>query len=86
MEKGENGHLKWLWADLPISLLIVGAIIWIYPPMRNKNYVALIFILTTISISFYFYYKYKTWGSMWCYIGNVFWILLIIKSLYLYIK
>lgn len=83
MEKGENGHLKWLWADLPIPLLISGLLLWIYPPIRNKNYISTLFIITTLTISFYYYYKYKTWGSMWCYIGNLFWILLIIKSIYL---
>ena len=83
MEKGENGHLKWLWADLPIPLLISGLLLWIYPPIRNKNYISTLFIIITLTISFYYYYKYKTWGSMWCYIGNSFWILLIMKSIYL---
>jgi hypothetical protein len=83
MEKGENGHLKWLWADLPIPLLISGLLLWIYPPIRNKNYISTLFIIITLTISFYYYYKYKTWGSMWCYIGNSFWIFLLIKSIYL---
>ena len=83
MEKGENGHLKWLWADLPVPLLISGLLLWIYPPIKNKNYISTLFIITTLTISFYYYYKYKTWGSMWCYIGNSFWILLIMKSIYL---
>ena len=83
MEKGENGHLKWLWADLPVPLLISGLLLWIYPPIRNKNYISTLFIITTLSISFYYYYNYKTWGSMWCYIGNSFWILLIMKSILL---
>ena len=86
MEKGENGHLKWLWVDFPDYFLLLGLILWIYPPIRNKNYISLLFIITTILISYYYYYKYKTWGSMWCYIGNVFWILLLIKSIYLSIK
>ena len=83
MEKGENGHLKWLWADLPVPLLISGLLLWIYPPIRNKSYISTLFIITTLTISFYYYYKYKTWGSMWCYIGNLFWILLIMKSILL---
>jgi hypothetical protein len=83
MEKGENGHLKWLWADLPVPLLISGLLLWIYPPIKNKNYISTLFIIITLTISFYYYYKYKTWGSMWCYIGNSFLILLIMKSIYL---
>lgn len=86
MEKGENGHLKWLWADLPIPLLILGLILWIYPPIRKRNVIVSIAIIITLSISLYNYYKYKTWGSMWCYIGNIFWIFVIIKSVYLYIN
>ena len=86
MERGENGHLKWLWADLPIPLLILGLILWIYPPIRKRNVIVSIAIIITLSISLYNYYKYKTWGSMWCYIGNIFWIFVIIKSVYLYIN
>jgi hypothetical protein len=83
MEKGENGHLKWLWADLPIPLLISGLLLWIYPPIRNKNYISTLVIITTLTISFYYYYKYKTWGSMWCYFGNLFLILLLLSSVVL---
>lgn len=86
MEKGENGHLKWLWADLPLPLLILGLILWIYPPIRKRNILVSISIILTLSISLYNYFKYKTWGSMWCYIGNIFWIFVIIKSIYLYIN
>lgn len=85
-EKGENGHLKWLWVDFPLPILIVGLFLWVYPPIRNNDLLTSLVIITTLSISLYNYYEYKTWGSMWCYIGNSFWLYLVIKSVYLTIN
>ena len=86
MEKAENGHLKWLWVDFPLPILIVGLFLWVYPPIRNNDLLTSLVIITTLSISLYNYYEYKTWGSMWCYIGNSFWLYLVIKSVYLTIN
>ena len=83
MEKGENGHLIWWWLDIvyPLNILFI-LLFYIYPYYEIKNYSSLIFVIISVGISLYYNLKYKTWGSMWCYIGNILWISLIIKSIY----
>jgi hypothetical protein len=86
MEVGENKHLIWHWADLPAILLILICFFYLYPLTTKQNIIPFIYGLITLLISFYYYYKYKTWGTMWCYFSNLIWIVLIIKTLYLYIN
>jgi hypothetical protein len=85
MEVGENKHLIWHWADLPAILLILICFFYLYPLTTKQNIIPFIYGLITLLISFYYYYKYKTWGTMWCYFTNLIWIVLIIKTFYLYI-
>ena len=84
MEVGENKHLIWHWADLPAILLILICFFYLYPLTTKQNIIPFIYGLITLLISFYYYYKYKTWGTMWCYFTNLIWIVLIIKTFYLY--
>ena len=84
MEVGENKHLIWYWADLPAILLLFICFFYLYPLTTKENIIPFIYGLITLLISFYYYYKYKTWGTMWCYFTNLIWIVLIIKTLYLY--
>jgi len=82
MNKAINGHLAWHWVDLPIPLLIVLLSLYLYSAIRNKEIIILFLIIILLSISLFSYYKYKTWGSMWCYISNIFWLVLIAKVIY----
>ena len=79
MEKGENNHLIWHWIDYPLPFLILILTLYIYPAL-TYGYDSFIIITIPLLISLYYYYKYKTWGSMWCYISNFYWIILIIRS------
>jgi hypothetical protein len=83
MTRGKNKHLAWHWLDLPIIWIIIGLCYYLIPAFFHKSgeYFTFIFTFTTIIISLYFYYKYKTWGSMWCYISNLLWIIAIIYSI-----
>jgi hypothetical protein len=85
MEIGRNGHLIWHWLDLPI-ILVFGLLFWLYGPYKNYDKkginISFIYILITVIISLYFYYRYKTWGSMWCYFGNIIWIYIICNSIF----
>lgn len=81
MEKGENGHLKWLWIDFPVPIIFIIIFLYLYPASKSKSKYTFIFLLITIIISLYYYYKYKTWGSIWCYIANILWIIIIIYSI-----
>lgn len=78
---GNNGHLIWHWIDIEY-LNVIGLFFWLYPFLRINDYFT--FILASISIIFstYNFYKYKTFGSMWCYIGNFMWIILIFNIIY----
>lgn len=86
MYKAKNGHLAWIWADLPIPLLIVFFSLYLYSAIRNNEIIILFLIITLLSISLFSYYKYKTWGSMWCYISNFFWVILIAKVIFEYLN
>ena len=85
MKRGENKHLIWYWLDLSIYWIIIGLLFYLIPAYFNKynNKFLFVFALITLIISLYFYYKYKTWGTMWCYISNILWIIFL---LYLLIK
>ena len=84
MKVGENGHLIWYWADVPAILLLFMFIFYLYPLSRKENKFSFITTSIFLLISLYYYYKYKTWGTMWCYFSNLVWIVLIVKSIYLY--
>jgi hypothetical protein len=85
MEKAKNGHLMWHWTDIPLPLLIIILSFYLYAGIRNKD-ILFIFTFITLSISLFSYYKYKTWGSMWCYISNFFWLILIAKVIFEYLN
>jgi hypothetical protein len=84
MKVGENGHLIWYWADVPPILLLFMFIFYLYPLSRKENKFSFITASIFLLISLYYYYKYKTWGTMWCYFSNLVWMILIVKSIYLY--
>lgn len=77
---GKNRHLIWHWLDIEYLNIIV-LFFWLYSVLRIGNYY--LFILASLSIiySIYNYYKYKTFGSMWCFMANFMWILLLINAI-----
>lgn len=83
MEKGENGHLVWYWADGTVPIWIFLALLFYLIPCyfnRDGNILLFPFCFITIIISLYYYFKYKTWGTIWCYISNSLWFFIIIFS------
>jgi hypothetical protein len=81
MEKAENGHLKWSWIDLPLPFIFIIIFLYLYPTSKSKTKISFVLTLITISISLYNWFKYKTWGSMWCYMANFLWAIIIIYSI-----
>ena len=79
MKRGKNKHLLWYWLDLPIIWIIIGLAFYLIPSYLSKYSIIFYFVLITLIISLYFYWKYKTWGSMWCYLSNIGWIIVFIK-------
>jgi hypothetical protein len=84
MNRAKNGHLTWHWVNVPLPLLILIFGFYLYSGIRNRD-INVIFIIVLLSISLYCYYKYKTWSSMWCYISNILWLILIVKVVFEYI-
>lgn len=78
---GKNGHLIWHWIDIKY-LNIILLFFWLYAFIRIDNYLLFIFGFVSILYSIYNYYEYKTFGSMWCYIGNLLWIIILIDAIY----
>jgi len=82
---GKNGHLIWHWIDIEYLNIIV-LFFWLYSILRTDNYLSFILLSLSILFSIYNYYKYKTFGSMWCFIGNFLWILILFYSILLIFK
>lgn len=77
MTKSINGHLIWHWLNLPE----IGILFYLIPAImtKAKNLIVFHFTLITLCICLYTYYKSRTFGSMWCYISNIAWVLLLIQ-------
>jgi hypothetical protein len=72
MHKAANGHLAWNW--LSTSPVFIGAwlMFFLLPFLYTKEYLFFFIITFTVIISLYTYYKDNTWGSMWCWIANMY--------------
>jgi hypothetical protein len=89
---GENGHLVWEWMNFKgfeNIFLFIFLLLYIIPTMLLDNIKLALLLMVSLFASLFFYYKYKTWGSMWCWIGNVFLLyfvvdILLIKPFYEY--
>lgn len=77
--KAKNGHLAWKWLNFPIYIIIIWALFFLIRFIIEKNYIGIIFIISTIVLSYITYYKYETWGSIWCWVANIIALFLIYK-------
>ena len=57
-----------------IETIFVGIFILLYiiPVVSIDNAPLMYLIMGSLFASLFFYYKYNTWGSMWCWIANLF--------------
>jgi len=79
MHKAQNGHLAWNWLNVPdyiklTWLSFMGGIL-----LYKQDYFTFVNCFLVIAVVYYTYYKTHTWGSMWCWIGNIFAAILIIQ-------
>jgi len=80
----KNGHLSWEWGifkgyeniNVFIFFLFYVAALYLIP---NKGLSTLVFI--SLVISLFYYFKDNTYGSMWCWITNVFLLYFIVDIL-----
>lgn len=86
IKKGKNGHLIWYWLDVSIIWIFITIMFYLIPLYYSKYIYGFYFTLISIIISLYFYFKYKTWGTMWCYMSNIIWVYILLKTLIYKIK
>jgi hypothetical protein len=82
--KGQNGHLKWLFSsDLKNPRELIHFLIWLAflfaPLIITKRTPELLFFIITLFSSLYFFVKYETWGTMWCWVSIIGWLLLLFR-------
>ena len=85
MTVGKNKHLIWHWLDLPYIWLFFILMFYIIPLLYLNNYLSTFFAIFMLFTSIFFYWRYKTWGTMWCYFLNLYWLFLLIHIIYKYI-
>lgn len=72
---GKNGHLVWEWMNfkgIENIFLVIFLLLYVIPVLLIDNAILATFILISLFISLIFYYKYKTFGTMWCWLTNIF--------------
>ena len=77
---GPNKHLSWNWVDFSFPICLIWVLFIGIPFLVEKEYIIFIGAMATFFISYYLYAKDKTFGSMWCWVANIGWIWIIIKS------
>jgi len=87
MTVAKNGHLQWHFIKQDKIFtwhLIVYIILLLAPLLYSPKYRwVFVFAFVTVIISIYTYAKDNTWGSMWCWLGNLITLALIIKILFI---
>lgn len=81
---GKNGHLSWEWMNYKgygIIGFVLGLLFYIIPVLVINNFLLSLLVLPSLVISLFFYFKYNTFGTMWCWITNLFLLYFIINIL-----
>jgi len=80
----KSGHLSWEWIKYRgyenIFFLFMIAF-YLASLLLIDNFVILMFGVMSIIVSFYFYYKSEIFGSMWCWVANLFMLYFIVDIL-----
>ena len=77
--RAANGHLAWKWLQPHPIVAMVWLAFLIAPFIIRRNYMFATYILATFIISVVTYINYGTWGSMWCWMYNMIWVVLLAK-------
>jgi hypothetical protein len=72
MHKADNGHLSWTWLPTSPVFIVSWMLFFLLPFFYTKEYLFFFVTLIISLISLYTYYKDNTWGSMWCWIANIY--------------
>lgn len=70
----ENGHLKWSFLDLhgyENIFLFVFLLFYILPLIFIQNNLFTFFVVFSMALSLFFYFRDGTFGTMWCWMANL---------------
>ena len=74
-EVAENGHLKWKFFEPPMPVTIGWVVALIAPLFLSGRTSAGVFAVLTAAVTLSQNYKYGTWGTMWCWVAILGWLL-----------
>ncbi len=80
---GKNGHLSWEWMNYngyENIWFFLWMLFYIIPIFMCNSFILSFFLIVTILLSI-IYIKQKTFGSMWCWLGNIFFLYFVIDIL-----
>ena len=83
---GKNGHLVWEWLTQKgweNIFLIIGLLFYIIPALLINNTYFAISLIASLFVSILMYRKYRTVGSMWCWMANLFLLFFIVDILFI---
>lgn len=72
MSRAPNGHLAWHWLQFPTWVVMTYFIFWLSPYLLQGKWI-LVGLHTSVFLMVYAsYLQTSTWGSMWCWVANLF--------------
>jgi hypothetical protein len=82
---GHNGHLDWEWVNVRNNTDLFNHFIYacICIPIffYLNNFILTLFILSSLFVTMFFFYKDNTFGTMWCWVANIFLLYFVINIL-----
>lgn len=82
MTRASNGHLQWNWLNVSVWMVIIYFFFWLSPFLLQKRWTRSIINSIIFFTIYTTYLQSSTWGSMWCWICNIFSIYLILYVFY----
>jgi hypothetical protein len=82
MEKASNGHLAWNWLSFPPYVVLLWVVFKFGLLLYANDYLNFVLMILLFLAIYYTYYKTNTWGSLWCWIANLFSATLILVTFY----
>jgi len=82
MEKASNGHLAWNWLSFPPYVVLLWVVFKFGLLLYANDYLNFALMILFFLAIYYTYYKTNTWGSLWCWIANLFSATLILVTFY----
>lgn len=82
MEKASNGHLVWNWLSFPPYVVLLWVVFKFGLLLYANDYLNFALMILLFLAIYYTYYKTNTWGSLWCWIANLFSATLILVTFY----